>query len=182
MDALITREELETYLNTEIPPATADLLIELATGVVQGVTGQRIVAATSTEVVDATYPARTLELTQYPIREVSNVVLEGQTIEDYKLVRQRLWRKAGWAAQLSEPSRIEVTYLHGYDPDDRHLATARKVVLTLCAAGVGNPEQVRSESIDDYRVTYSEALSRMDVPELVRDELIRVYGRTAYVT
>lgn len=181
-DMLVTQEELETFLQTTMDSATATLLIELATGKVQAIVEQRLIEAEDTEVVDIGDNSQHLWLAEFPVRTVSEVVLDGVAVTDYKLFNQRLWRRCGWLNSYCEPSQALVTYVHGYSVGAQALQLARSVVLGLAAAGYGNPSQIKSEAIDDYRVTYDEALSRMEVPSFARDTLIKTYGRSAYVT
>jgi hypothetical protein len=47
-DQLVTRTELAAFLQQGVDNATADLLIEMATGKVQAACGQRLISGSST--------------------------------------------------------------------------------------------------------------------------------------
>lgn len=173
--ALLQRSDLDTF--------TATMLIELATAQVQRVCGgQRIVEVTDTAAIDVTGLSPWLELPQRPIRTVSSVVLDGTPITDWQLTNQKLWRRVGWMTTWVQPSQALVTYTHGYEVGSQYLQLARQSVLSLASVGYGNPGQVTGESIDDYKVTYAEASSRMEVTPYMADALRMAYGVTAYVT
>jgi hypothetical protein len=104
-------------------------------------------------------------------------------ITDWYLRSQKLWRALGWSTNATAPSQVTVTYSHGLLAGAQDLGLARDFTLALAAAGYGNPGGVASsEQIDDYRVTYADADSRMRVTDSMRDQLRAAYGRPAYVT
>jgi len=181
-DQLATVADLEALLQTTIPAATATLLLELATSVVQAAAGQRIVDVTDTAVVDVLEQSLWLDLPQYPIRSVTSVELDGTVITDFHLRRQRLFRASGWLESYDPPSQAVVDYDHGLVDGSQYLQLGRNMTLSLAAAGYGNPSGVESESIDDYRVSYQEALSRMELTPFMREAIVNAYGRSAYVT
>lgn len=179
---LVTPEELASALQQDLDASTANLLIEMATGIVQAACGQLLIEATVTELVDITMPDYWLDLANKPVRSVDTVVLDGTTITDWYLRKQRLWRASGWLGSWSPPSQAEVTYTYGYPSGSQYLQLARSIVLSLAQAGYGNPGQVQSEAIDDYRVSYADALGRMELTEPMRMALINAYGTPAVVT
>lgn len=184
-DQLVTPEELASFLQQDLDTATATLLIEMATGKVQAACGQRLVAVTSTFVIDVD-PCDYgpwLTLPQLPVRSVASVLLDGVAVTDWYLRSQRLWRSSGWINYLDRPTQIIVEDVaHGHLDGSQALQLARDYTLALAAAGYGNPGGAASEQIDDYRVTYAEADSRMQVTAGMRDHLRAAYGTTAYVT
>jgi hypothetical protein len=181
-DQFATATDLNNLLQTTVPPATATLLLELSTSVIQSAVGQRIVDITDTAVVDIDEYTVWLELPQYPIRSVTSVVLDGTTITDWSLRRQRLWRAVGWMRVISPPSKATVTYVHGHVAGSQYLQLARNMCLSLAVVGFGNPGAVSSEKIDDYQVSYADAATRMLLTEPMREALVNAYGRSAYVT
>jgi len=181
-DQLVTPEELASYLQQDLDASTANLLIDLATGIVQSTVGQRLVEATTTALLDVTEPDSWLELPQRPVQSVAAVALNGDPVTDWVLRNQRLWRAAGWLANSWEPSQVEVTWTHGYPAGDRYLEMARLVTLSLAGSAYPNPGAVKSESIDDYRVSFDDAVARMQLTEPARLALINAYGISAYVT
>jgi hypothetical protein len=182
-DMLATPEDLASLLQSDtVDASTATMLLELATGVIQAAVGQRIVDATTTGMVLMGVDDQWLDLPQRPVRSVSNVTLDGVTITDWRLRGQRLWRLPGWQAYVFEPSEITLDSEHGYLAGSQDLQLARNACLSLAQAGYGNPTGVKAESIDDYRVTYAEAMERMVLGENLRAALVNAYGLSAYIT
>lgn len=179
---LVTPEELASALQSDLDASTANLLIEMATGIVQAACGQLLVETEVSELVDITTPDYWLELSNKPIRSVDTVELDGTVITDWSLRKQKLWRAGGWLLSYSPPSQAEVTYTYGYPAGSQYLQLARLIALSLAQAGYGNPGQVQSEAIDDYRVSYADALARMELTEPMRMALINAYGTPAVVT
>lgn len=185
-DQLATPADLASLLQEGVDTATATLLIEAATAVVQGVTGQRIVQVVDDVAVldlDGCDAGLYLELPERPVTAVAAVVVGATTVTDYsaQLRRARLWRAAGWRssllAYLDQPSQVTVTYTHGFPPGDQRLQLARSAALQLAAAVYDNPTGVTREQIDDYAVAYERATARMDAQPSLADLLRRVYGR-----
>lgn len=182
-DTLATAADLNNLLQVTVPAAQATLLLELATSVVQNAVGQRIVDITDTALIDVTdYCTPWLELPERPIRSVSLVQIDGVTVTDWVLRKQKLWRAVGWLNRVSPPSQAAVTYAHGYVAGSQYLQLARNMTLSLAAAGYGNPTGAASESIDDYNVSYEAAMSRMELTEFMRAALVKAYGRAAHIT
>jgi hypothetical protein len=161
------------------------MLVELATAKVQrGAGGQRILAVTSTAVIDVDpghYGEVYLELPQHPVRSVASVTLNGVLITDWRLSSQMLWRRAGWTTGW-DPSQVLVENAHGLLADDQALQLARDFTLTLAKAGWGNPTGATSQAIDDYKVTYAEADARMQLTDSMAAALRDQYGTSAYTT
>jgi hypothetical protein len=185
-DQLVTPSELASFLQQDVDTATATLLIEMSTGKIQAACGQRLIQATSTFVLDVPWGSWTpwLDLPQWPTQSVASVTIDGTAYTDWVLRSQRLWRLGGWSLSASAPSQVTVTdCVHGYPAGSRGLQLARDMCLALAAAGYGNPGgSAASEQIDDYRVTYAAAESRMQVTPGMRDMLRSTYGAPAYVT
>jgi hypothetical protein len=191
-DQLVTPSELASFLQltyadlTAAQQATMAMLVQLSTGKIQAACGQRLIEATNTFVIDVEWGSRSpwLDLPQRPIRSVASVEIDGTVYTDWLLRSQRLWRLGGWGLNASAPSQVTVAdCAHGYPTGAQFLQLARDMCLALAAAGYGNPGgSVASEQIDDYRVTYAEADSRMQVTPGMRDMLRDQYGMTAYVT
>lgn len=190
-DQLATPQDLASLLQltyaslTAAQQATLLMLVELGTAKVQRAAGgQRIVDLTTTAGqfdIDTDCWDPYLQLAQYPIRSVATVVLDGVTITDWRLRNQMLWRSAGWRT-TSEPSQAVVTYTHGHIAGSQSLQLARGATLALGQLGWGNPDNVQSEAIDDYKVTYGEADQRMQLTEHMAEALRAAYGISAYTT
>jgi hypothetical protein len=184
-DQLVTRTELATFLAQTVDNATADLLIEMATGKIQAACDQRIIEATTTALIDVDICdwSPWLALPQFPVRSVATVLIDGVTVTDYLLRMQQLYRVLGWNSSSSAPTQVSVTYTHGYPAGAQGLQLARDICLALAGAGYGNPGgSAQSEQIDDYRVTYADADARIQVSASMRDQLRAAYGIPAYIT
>jgi hypothetical protein len=184
-DMLATPSDLASLLQRDVDTATATLLIEVGTAKVQRAAGgQRIVAATSTAVIDIMELDEWLDLPQYPVRSVDLVVLDGVTLaaSEYQLVRQRLWRAVGWIQSWSRPSQALVTSSHGLLAGSQALQLGRDMVLSLARTAYPNPSGATSAAIDDYRVTYAEADARMQLSPYQEAAIAAEYGASAYVT
>lgn len=190
-DQLATSADLALMpgVDPDLPPATATLLIECATAVVQSVCGgQRIVQVVDDQVtleLDGDDVGLYLVLPQRPVTAVSAVVVGSSPVTDYtaELRRGRLWRASGWRSTLlgyplSQPSRVTVTYTHGYPVGDQLLQLGRSAVLSLAAspAGGATPGVVR-EQIDDYSVQYEAMASRLEASPFLVEQLRRQFGR-----
>ena len=108
-----------------------------------------------------------------PIREVSEVLLDGELITDWKLRAGRLWRSQGWGDSRSD---VTVTYVYGIGKVPADIV---KLVATLVAAsvneaaeGVGANRTKAYVSIDDYREGYrqgdNEVVDLTEIPERTR--------------
>ena len=184
---LITPEELASYLQEDLDTATATLVIEIATGVVQAATSQRLVQVVDdpfTIYLDEYDTSRWLELPELPVTAASGFMVGATAVTDVTLdaSRGRLYRPCGWRSSTvyppSSPSTVTGIYTHGYATGDRRLQLARSVVLVLAAACYGNPSAATREQIDDYAVQYTEtATARLDETPATVAALRRAYGR-----
>lgn len=110
-------------------------------------------------VLDGEHPLTVVEL--YGISDYEYECLEGR---DYSRIGTELTRGEAWWAptrlmgwpwlrpQGIWADRVRVTYSHGYSeiPDD-----VADIVLDLAAMGLTNPQNLRSEAVDDYNRTFA---------------------------
>jgi hypothetical protein len=184
-DQLATPADLVSFLQQDVDPAPAALLLEAATAVVQGTVGQRLVQVVDDTVtidLDQCDHGPYLELPERPVTAVTAVLIGSTAVTDYAVQsRGRLWRSYGWRSALttfpSSPSQVTVTYTHGLTSTDQRLQLARSAVLSLAAAALVNPAGAVREQIDDYAVQYEAAASRMQLPDTFAALLRRRYGR-----
>jgi hypothetical protein len=184
-DQLATTLDLASFLQSDLDLSTAVLVLELATAKVQRAAGgQRILSATSTAIIDVPFWSSDfeIELPQSPVRSVASVLLDGVAITDWYLRSQKLWRVLGWSSNALAPTQVTVTYSHGHSAGSQALQLARDMTLELARMAYANPEGVLSEQIDDYRVSYADALERMQMSPGMRDAIRDAYGQSAYVT
>lgn len=191
-DTLATAADLAAVLQVDvadIPSATATLLLECATAVVQQAAGgQRIiqVVGDTAELLGTT--DSWLDLPQIPVTAVTSVVLDGVTLTagtaasattTYRLVGNRLWRYDGWQNYVGVPSDVVVVYTHGYAAGAQQLQLGRNACLSLAKAGFTNPSGVSSESIDDYSLTYNTMSASMEASPYLQAAIRKAYGRRA---
>lgn len=184
---LATPTELAAFLQQDVDTASATLALELATALVQGACGQRLVEVTETVTldVDRLDGGLWLNLPQLPVTAVSAVQVGASTVTDYtaQLSRGRLYRAAGWRtatlASWSAPSTVTVAYTHGFPTGDQRLQVARSAVLALASVAYGNPGGATSEQIDDYAVRYEAAAAKLEAAPALVALLRRLYGRPA---
>lgn len=186
-DMLVTLEELASYLQEDVDTATATLAIEIATGAIQAVTGQRLIQVvddTVTLYLDEHDTGQNLDFPELPVSAVGVVQIGATTVTDFTadLSRGRLYRLCGWRSLTvfppAVPATVTAVYTHGYAAGDRHLQQARGATLVLAAAAYGNPGAAIREQLDDYAVQYADTTqARLDaMPGLVA-ALRRTYGR-----
>lgn len=183
-DQLATPEDLASVLQRDLlnqgDRATAELLIEGATALVQQICGQRLVQATSTVMLEA--PAdRWLWLPEQPVISVQSVSVDGVELDTdaWSLRTGRIYRHYGWLRGYLMPPLVEVEYTHGYAPGDQRLQLARSVVISLVRAGFTNPAGVTREQIGDVSTAFDIASTQMELTPFVRQALLREYGRPA---
>jgi hypothetical protein len=183
-DQLATLADLAAHLQVglaDLNTASATLLIECATAVVQEAAGQRIFEATSTVSLEGG-SGQWLWLPQIPVQSVASVVMDGTALtadDGYGVRGTRVWRSTGWRTCMVPPSEVVVEYTHGYPDGAQELQLARQAVLSLAAATYRNPGGAVREQIDDYAVAYEAVSTRMEAAPYLRSALRRQYGRSA---
>lgn len=156
----------------------AAVLLDDATAYLQAEIGQLIEAGT------ATYTTRwrggPIRLPQSPVTQVDEVQLDASVTTDWDFVDQELHLGASHVADVT------VTFDYGYAAAPTELKGWTCVLASqLMGSTVGGSlgmAGVRSETIDDYSVTYVVDGSNMTLPANVLDRLRARYGQGAYVT
>lgn len=179
-DLLAQPQDLDDLLGETVVAATANLLLEIATGAVQAAAGQRLV-----EVADDTTPTllgtfdRWFELPERPVSSVTSVTVDGEAVTDFKRFGSRLWRTDGWAASPHVPGEVVAVYSHGYATTDHRLTLAKDVTLMLAAQAWENPTATTGMSIDDFRIERAQATDALlnQLPKHVTAALQKQYGR-----
>jgi hypothetical protein len=186
MAPLATKEDLWALLGEDadtLPPAQADILLEIASAEVRAATKQHLSLLADDELTIMGTTDSWLALPQRPVTAVSLVTLDGDAVTDFTRFGARLWRTCGWAVCASEPSTVTLTYSHGYAADDPALDLARKQTLMLAAHLHANPTSATALSIDDYREQFPQASDGSSgmLPRLAAQLLRRTYGLTVGV-
>ncbi|WP_327436149.1 hypothetical protein OG279_26280 [Streptomyces sp. NBC_01201] len=162
----------------------ANRYLAVASTAVREAAGSPISQTTSRVTLEGERDQR-LRLPGSPVTAVTEVVLDGKTVTDWRLRSDRLWRFGGWSAP-GEPSEVEVTYTHGLPevPDDIIDLVGRLVAGAMASyraedggASLGT-QVVTSERIGDYAVTYGgDGLATdMELPAYLRERLAARFG------
>lgn len=186
-DLLATAEELALLMrDTGLDEESATFLLELVTGEVQAVTGQTLLLVEDDEIEIQGNTDSWLYLPERPVSEVASITIDGGDElvagTDYKRTKDSasLWRHCGWSTCIYEPATVAITYTHGREVGHRRLQFARSSVLGVSKAAYSNVSGVTSESIDDYRVTFPDAVAAvMAENENLSKALRRYYGTRA---
>lgn len=184
-DQLCTPEDLAALLQQDLDLATATVVIEAATAVVQAAAGQRIVEVVDDEITLLGTTDAWLDLPQRPVTAVTSVELDGTALTEgtatgnYRRFGARLWRGCGWATCWTEPSTVVVVDTHGYPTGDQGLQLARSATLGISRTVYANPAGITREALDDYSVAYEAAAAAMDASPHLVGALRRQYGRRA---
>jgi hypothetical protein len=199
-DQLATASDLAAALQRDVDTASATLVIEASTAVVQEAAGgQRILQVVGDTAAIRAPQGQWLELPQRPVTAVTSVTLAdgtvvtaGTTTGTYRRLQHRLWRDTGWAKYspwayvqpfyyglCDGPGEVTVVYTHGYAAGSQELQLARGFVLTLARAVFTNPDGASKEQIDDYQVAYDRAAAALEASPYLQKSLRRQYGKRA---
>ncbi|WP_435969310.1 hypothetical protein [Streptomyces sp. Qhu_M48] len=193
--AYATADELRRLLRiesfTEDETATAELLIELAQGVIEGETGQALEQSTDTVILDGPtdedpryHPAtgsRKLILPRWPVTAVASVSLTDEAeplvfgpVEDYTWSAAGILHRRGgdWPSQ---DRAVEVTYTAGYSTIPPGL---KRMCLRLAVSGWANPEFLSAETLGDHSRQFSAEALGMELTPADRRTLGAYRART----
>lgn len=143
--------DLASYLQQDVDTATATLVLTVASGQFS------LAADTQFASTAATYTRlgtvyTSLVLPFRPVIAVQAVRINGVTVSGYTLIRNVLYRPAGFGTSFAvPPDAVQVDLTHGFTavPDD-----VKAAVLESAAFAYQNPLGLWSESIDDYSAVY----------------------------
>lgn len=152
-----TAEELASYLQQDVDTSSATLALQTASQLFSTRANTMFASTTVTYQAEAR-GSRKLWLPYRPITAVTAVRIindAGTTvITDYRRIKNMLYRLAGFGTPCAwPPDLLEVDLTHGYAtvPDD-----VKGAVLETAGTAFSNPENsVKSESIDDYAISYA---------------------------
>lgn len=169
------------------PTAVHTTMLAVASSVVRAAAGSPILETTSTVTLTG-WGGRMLHLPGIPVTEVDTVVLDGDTITDWKLVNaSALFRTCEWGYS-DDPLDVVVTMTHGLPAVPAHVV---QLVCDLAIAGaIAAPEgahdpRVVAERIDDYSVTFAQGAqavaTAVELPSATRLWLRSQFGGGASV-
>lgn len=165
--------------------ALAVTFLEVASAAVRDAAGCPIGVQTST--VRLYGDGTRLVLPGSPIVSVASVVLDGETITDWKLRPGGLFRACGWAdSDRDSPAPADVTYTYGLGavPADIVDMVCRMAAAALVAAtseddGSGLAvNNITQERLGQYAVTYNaeSGATEMELSERTRNRLAARFG------
>jgi hypothetical protein len=175
--------------------AQAELLIELAEGEVDDVTGQSLEQSTDTVTLDSPtrqdpFPhtpgtgSHTLILPRWPVTDVTSVTILGDDEDDEVLTfgkdHDYTWSASGTLTRVNGwwptwDQSVQVVYTAGYATIP---AGVKRIVLRMAAAAWGNPMLLASESLGDHSRSFSAEALGMSLSEKDRKLLGLYRART----
>ncbi|WP_406199268.1 hypothetical protein OG331_23065 [Streptomyces sp. NBC_01017] len=186
LDPLATVADLEARgFDVEASETSlAGIYLGVASAAVREAAGVPISRVTSTITLEGVR-GQWLTLPGLPIASVASVSIDGDTVTDWRLRSERLWRAGGWTG--CEPSEVEVVQTHGLVnvPDDIVDLVCRMAasgIVSYRSAGggtaLGNSKEVTSERLGDWSVTYGAdgRITEMDLPQYWRERLQARFG------
>jgi hypothetical protein len=155
-----TATELATFLKQDVDTSTAELAIQLASQMFS-TRANTMFADTLTTYQTQGGPYRELYLPFAPVSAVSEVRIinssSGTTVvTDYTRIKSVLYRLVGFGLCVFPPDLVEVDLTYGYTvcPDD-----VKGAVLESAGGAYMSPDvTTKSESLDDYSVSYAQNL------------------------
>ncbi|MFJ4687059.1 hypothetical protein [Streptomyces sp. NPDC088789] len=175
--------------------ARAQLLLDLAEGVIDDETGQALQESTDTVLLDSPtrYRAwpyvqgagdRRLVLPRWPVKAVASVTVLGEDgtadVLDEGADRDYTWSAAGILTRVAacwplHDRSVQVTYTAGHNPLPKSLPG---IELRLAASAWSNPLPVSSESLGDHSISYSAEALGMTLSKADRRTLGLYRART----
>lgn len=195
-----TAEQLRLLLRhpgpfTEEETAQAELLLELAEGEIDDVTGQSLTRSTDTVILDS--PTRQdpwpnapgtgsfkLILPRWPVTAVESVTIlndtEADEVLDAGADHDYTWSASGTLTRVNGwwptwDRSVQVVYTAGYDPVP---TGAKRIELRMAAAAWGNPLILASETLGDHSRSFSAEALGMSLSDKDRKLLGLYRART----
>lgn len=150
-----TATELAGYLQQDLDTYTATQVLTLASGQFSQAACTWFASTSATYTTTGT-PCVSIPLPFRPVTAVSAVRINNVAITGFTLVKNTVYRAAGFGTSCAiPPDEVEIDLTHGYAtvPDD-----VKAAVLETAAAAYSVPvSAVIGETIDDYSIRYSAA-------------------------
>lgn len=189
MDALATAGDLSDRGIEHESSATLGALLAAASAEVRQAAGVPISRGTWT--VDLEAPGGDwLTLPGAPVSDVTDVLVDGHPVADWRRVGSRLWRRRGWRSR-SQVAVVTATITGGMDPVPSDIVdlvcgmvgSALPRVESGYASRIDDPASIR---IDDYSESYTvtaedRLTGAMELPDRTRRRLRARFGGGATV-
>ncbi|MFW6092225.1 MAG: hypothetical protein ACODAF_10080 [Actinomycetota bacterium] len=184
LDPLATTADL-TARGIEFDETRAEEFLDSASAEVRNAAGVPILEATFTVKLPGVCD-QWLHLPGQPVTEVTSVEIDGESVDDWKLIGGHLWREDGWQDEWWEPSEVTATITGGLAEVPRDIVdlVCSMVGLALDRASGGGyasrGDQVAAR-IDDYSEQYDASsggrkAGPMELPEATRQRLRNRFG------
>lgn len=157
--AYATSADLETLTGTPIDLSRSELLLDLASDLIDTYLGGPQLDAAATELYDRP-DGELLVLRRWPVTSVTSVTVADIHGDETTLDADRYrWTRTGILTRTGGcwPDRtqsVEVTYTAGHEEDSPTAGTLKSVCLDMARSAAVNPSGVQSESIGDWSATY----------------------------
>lgn len=162
-----TPTELASYLQQDLDSATATLVLTVASGQFSLYADTQFASTAVTYTALGT-PFMSLTLPFRPVIAVQALRINGVTVTGYTLIKNTLFRAAGFGTPLNTPPDVvQVDLTHGFTsvPDD-----VKAAVLDMAAQAYSVPVGVvSSEAIDDYSIKYAASGGGVQLTPYARD-------------
>lgn len=142
--------DLHAYMRQDIAPDVAELVLELASGVVEAHCGRRLTRTDSAETTDFTVRNKLIFLPSPPV-DVTAITNGGVAVDYTTLPEEGIV-----GVNLPTGTRVAVTFLSG--PVDIPPA-AKAVTLAVANRLITNADGVTQKSIGDVSISYGRAQS-----------------------
>lgn len=176
-----TASELAGYMKKDLDTYTAELALTVTSAEFSRVADTWWAQQTTTYKTPGV-GQRAIVLPYNPVVSVSAVRIDAVAVTDYKLVRQTVYRQAGfglwyaafgatgaWFGPPPADVQIDLTYGYAAPTDD-----VKGAVLEAAAAVYGSPDStVTAESVDDYTVRYLQLGRKLTPGAQALAELLR---------
>lgn len=162
-----TEAELASYLQQDVDTATATLVLTVASGQFSLYADTQFASTAVTYQALGT-PFMNLALPFRPVIAVQAVRINGVTVTGYTLIKNTLYRAAGFGTPINTPPDVvEVDVTHGLIPcPDDVKAAVLEMAAQACSVPVG---AVIGETIDDYAIRYANASGGVQLTPFARD-------------
>lgn len=183
MTALATLQDLRKYGIDVTDNTVALSLLDSVSAAVRDAAGCPITAGEWTVDIPGEQ-SRKLDLPCRAVRSVSKVLIDGKTVDDWRLLGSALYREEPWSPFGRIPSVVTVTFTGGWNPIPADIV---RLVCSYVAAGLhqladGGPgahSGIAYERLDDAQVGYTHDGTQIDateLPEATRRSLRNRFG------
>lgn len=172
--AYATAADLDALVQDSITAATATLLLDLASGEVDGYVRKPLTEDSYTETFDEDAPQRSqdgkriwLVPANWPVT-LSQVDEDGTTLtvdDDYKVTaRGELVRLDSDGDEDEWGDEVKVTYTTGFPAGATALSTAKRIVLEVAARAAANPQHLDSLTADGVAPSFVSRDNNLALP------------------